>query len=67
MEIKYTGTITKESTNAYINKLYPIGTKIETNEFWFKCGWMPILTSVIPSTVLTFDNITWETIVEIDI
>ena len=65
MEITYKGTVIKESTNPYVNNIYPIGSKVEVDQYWFKNGWLPILNSVIDSAILDLKNVKWDTRVDI--
>jgi len=65
MEITYKGTVIKKSTNPYVNKIYPIGSKVEVDEYWFKCGWLPILNSIVDSAVLDLRHVDWNTNVDV--
>jgi hypothetical protein len=65
MEITYKGTVIKESTNPYVNRIYPIGSKVEVDQYWFKCGWLPILNSVIDSAILDLKNVKFDTSVDV--
>ena len=65
MEIIYKGIIIRECSNPYVNEIYPIGSNVEVDSYWFDCGWLPILNSVIDSAILDLKNVEWQTKVDV--
>lgn len=67
MEITYRGTVVKKFTNPYVNSLYPVGTTLEVDKYWFDRGWMPILNTVVDSAIIDFKNVEFDKDVKVSL